>query len=85
MTKSVQIGSKPSAVDRWVAREDGPAKADLFTARLTIDVTPALRARIKLAAFGRGLTVAEMLRAILEREFQERVEPHADSGVTGHE
>ena len=34
-----------------------------FTARLTIDVTPALRGRIKIAAFQRGVTVADMLRA----------------------
>jgi hypothetical protein len=40
-----------------------------FTARLTIDVTPALRGRIKIAAFQRGLTVADMLRALLDREF----------------
>ena len=40
-----------------------------FTARLTIDVTPALRGRIKITAFQRGLTVAEMLRALLDREF----------------
>ena len=39
------------------------------TARLTIDVTPALRGRIKIAAFQRGLTVADMLRALLDREF----------------
>jgi hypothetical protein len=36
---------------------------------LTIDITPQLRGRIKVAAFGRGVTVAEMLRALLEREF----------------
>ena len=40
-----------------------------LTARLTIDVTPALRGRIKIIAFQRGLTVAEMLRALLDREF----------------
>jgi chromosome partitioning protein len=40
-----------------------------FTARLTIDVTPALRGRIKITAFQRGLTVAERLRALLVREF----------------
>jgi hypothetical protein len=43
--------------------------ADLYTARLTIDVTPVLRGRIKVAAFRQGLTVAEMLRALFEREF----------------
>ena len=40
-----------------------------FTAGLTIDVTPALPRRIKIAAFHRGLTVADMLRALLDREF----------------
>jgi chromosome partitioning protein len=40
-----------------------------FTARLTIDVTPELRGRIKIAAFTRGQTVADMLRELLAREF----------------
>jgi chromosome partitioning protein len=40
-----------------------------FSARLTIDVTPALRGRIKVTAFRRGMTVADMLRAMLDREF----------------
>jgi hypothetical protein len=34
-------------------------------------VTPALRARIKIAAFGQGVTVADLLRGLLEREFPE--------------
>ena len=46
-----------------------------FTARLTIDVAPALRGRIKIAAFQRGLTVADMLRALLEGEFPADGEP----------
>jgi bacterioferritin (cytochrome b1) len=45
------------------------AAADGFTARLTIDVTPELRGRIKIAAFRRGQTVADMLRALLAHEF----------------
>jgi hypothetical protein len=32
-------------------------------------VTPALRGRIKVTAFRRGVTVADMLRALLDREF----------------
>jgi hypothetical protein len=40
-----------------------------FTARLTIDVTPDLRARIKIAAFERGVTVAYMLRLLLLKSF----------------
>ena len=39
------------------------------TARLTIDVTQARRGGIKFAAFQRGLAVADMLRALLDREF----------------
>jgi len=66
--------SRPRDPDTWVrapepsATQNG-AKAELFTARLTIDVTPELRGRIKVAAFGRGITVAEMLRDLLTREF----------------
>ena len=44
------------------------AKADRFTARRTIDVTPELRGRIKVAAFQGGITVAEMLRDLLSRK-----------------
>lgn len=46
-------------------------KGDLYTARLTLDVTPAMRARIKVSAFTQGVTVADLLRALLEREFPE--------------
>jgi hypothetical protein len=49
------------------APEPPAAKAVPFTARL--DVTPDLRGRIKIAAFNRGITVAEMLRDLLTREF----------------
>lgn len=41
----------------------------VFTARLTIDVTPDLRARIKITAFERGVTVAYMLRLLLLKTF----------------
>jgi hypothetical protein len=69
VSKRTPIGSRPNP-ERWIAARDGAApRTDLYTARLTIDVMPALRTRIKLAAFSRGVTVAEMLRAILEREF----------------
>jgi len=64
------FAARPSAPDAWVrAPEAASRPADAYTARLTIDVTPALRGRIKITAFERGITVAEMLRALLEREF----------------
>ncbi|WP_296560765.1 chromosome partitioning protein ParB [Pigmentiphaga sp.] len=70
------IGRRPAAdpASAWVRQAEIPgaaAKAPVYTARLTIDVTPALRGRIKVAAFQRGLTVADMLRELLEREFGE--------------
>jgi hypothetical protein len=49
----------------------GIARASPYTARLTIDVTPQLRNRIKLAALRRSVTAADMLRELLEREFPE--------------
>lgn len=69
------FAERPSDPETWVrAPEPAPsnaAKADCFTARLTIDVTPELRGRIKVEAFRRGMTVAEMLRELLGREFPE--------------
>jgi hypothetical protein len=73
--KRVLLGDKPesgAAAESWVktgkARGDG-ANTNSLTARLTIDVTPELRGRIKIIAFERGVTVAEMLRQLLEREY----------------
>ncbi|OWJ51023.1 chromosome partitioning protein ParB [Pseudomonas aeruginosa] len=74
--KRIAIGARPPAnphAEAWVRQGEADAlnKGDLYTARLTLDVTPALRARIKIAAFGQGVTVAELLRGLLEREFPE--------------
>jgi hypothetical protein len=66
------FASRPGDPDAWVrAPEPSPASRpqEDFSARLTIDVTPALRGRIKVTAFRRGMTVADMLRALLTREF----------------
>jgi hypothetical protein len=70
------FASRPGDADRWIRGADatGGGKeivAGGFTARLTIDVTPALRQRMKLVAVKRGTTVADMLRALFAREFPE--------------
>lgn len=70
------FASRPADPESWVKAPDRPAPrtdpvAD-FTARLTIDVTADMRGRIKIAAFQRGQTVADMLRALFEREFPTR-------------
>lgn len=67
--RASRFASRPSTPDAWVAAEAADAPTPAYTARLTIDITPGLRGRIKVAAFGRGLTVADMLRALLAREF----------------
>jgi hypothetical protein len=48
------------------------ATANLFTARLTIDVTPELCGRIKVPAFERGVTMPNMLRGLLARDFPDK-------------
>ena len=66
------FAARPGDPESWVRAPElaiGRMPNAEFTARLTIDVTPALRGRIKIAAFQRGLTVADMLRALLDREF----------------
>ncbi|ANF23807.1 hypothetical protein [Stutzerimonas stutzeri] len=75
-TKRAVIGARPPAnaeAVAWVRQGDarGVHKADLYTARLTLDISPELRARIKVSAFTQGMTVADLLRGLLEREFPE--------------
>ena len=67
------FAARPGDAESWIKANDAPggrsADVSAFTARLTIDVTPALRGRIKVAAFQRGITVADMLRDLFAREF----------------
>jgi hypothetical protein len=67
------FATRPRNAESWIKSPDpassGAAAGDLYTARLTVDITLALRGRIKIAAFQRGVTVADMLRALLAREF----------------
>jgi hypothetical protein len=68
------FAARPGDAERWIKTPDRAAErvlpaAESFSARLTIDVTADMRGRIKIAAFQRGQTVADMLRALFEREF----------------
>jgi hypothetical protein len=67
------FAARPGDAESWIKARDTSNRRDdepsAFTARLTIDVTPALRGRIKVAAFRRGITVADMLRDLFAREF----------------
>ncbi|MBA1278052.1 MULTISPECIES: chromosome partitioning protein ParB [Pseudomonadaceae] len=75
--KRTPIGVRPHAdphAEAWVRQRDANVvhRRDLYSARLTLDITPALRARIKVSAFTQDMTVAELLRGLLEREFPEK-------------
>jgi hypothetical protein len=67
------FAARPADPERWVKATEPPSARPgdgaAFTARLTIDITPALRGRIKIVAFQRDVTVADMLRDLLAREF----------------
>lgn len=69
------FAARPGDAERWIKASEAPpaergsTKIDAFTARITLDVTPTLRRRLKLAALTRGTSVADMLRALLAREF----------------
>lgn len=67
------FATRPADPDGWIragdARPERDGAATAYSARLTVDITLDLRGRIKIAAFGRGITVAEMLRELLAREF----------------
>ena len=64
------FATRPGAADRWIkaAEPAAPAPLDRFTARLTIDVTPDTRQRLKRAALDRGTTLADLVRALIDRE-----------------
>jgi hypothetical protein len=60
--------------EHWVRKREGSThdysvKPNPHTARLTVDVTPALRGRIKVGAFRAGVTVAELVRGLLAERF----------------
>lgn len=63
--------TRPVDAERWIKAKPAspPDMPDAFSARLTIDVTPAMRRQLKLAAVAQGTSVADMLRALFAREF----------------
>ncbi len=65
-SKRIGIGARPLAdpqAEAWIRQG-----AALDSARLTLNVTSSLHTRIKLTAFERGVTMAEMLREVLKQQ-----------------
>jgi len=72
---NLSVKTPARIADAWVEKgtrltsaEELP-RSQTHTARLTLDITPALHKTIKLAAISQGVTVAELLRVLLDREF----------------
>jgi hypothetical protein len=92
---SVRIGkrafaARPGEADTWVRTREAPSsresEASLFTARLTVDVTPGRRGRIKITAFQRGQTVADMAHASCSRaNFPTKMEPPNERQRSGRQ
>lgn len=78
-------GANESSTEAWIRAGEtsrhrtGRLKGELYSARISLDITPALRGRIKIAAFRRGLTVVQLLRELLEREFPKANVPRETS------
>ncbi|NYZ16929.1 chromosome partitioning protein ParB [Azospirillum sp. RWY-5-1] len=71
MSGPIGFGARPTTPDAWVRDGKPQPRAEIHTARLTVDITPELRGRIKVAAFRKGVTMAALLRALLEDRFPE--------------
>jgi hypothetical protein len=69
------FAARPRDAESWIwtpaPTSSVGVTASLYTAPLTVDTTSALRGRIEIAAFQRRVTVADMRRDLLAREFPE--------------
>lgn len=75
----MSIKSLPPASE-WVygrseaGQPDRGHKGDRYTARLTTDITPELRHRLKIYAISHRVTVAAVVREVLELVFADEQE-----------
>lgn len=66
------FAARPRSADAWITATEArapQARRNANTARLTIDVAPQLRQRLKLAALQRGTTLADLVRDLLVQAF----------------
>ncbi len=76
--KKVEFSKKPSKdnsltteVEHWVATRDLPEAEPEKMKRLTLDIPQRLHKAIKHRATEEGVTMAELLRALLEQKYGE--------------
>jgi hypothetical protein len=68
------FAARPSDAEAWVRSSKSTTSKEQqegrsFHRKTDDRLSPGLRARIKVAAFQRGITVADMLRDLLSRQF----------------
>ena len=76
--KKVEFGKKPSKgnsstaeLENWVAARDLPEPEPEKMKRLTLDIPQRLHKAIKHRATEEGVTMADLLRALLEEKYGE--------------
>lgn len=80
--KKVSIGKKPGTqdlpigIEEWVANREGLQEAEQSTGnqpekmkRLTLDIPEGLHRAIKRKAVDEGVTMADLLRSLLEQHY----------------
>lgn len=83
MSKRITMSAraKPKAeIDKWVeTREPVVAKTPTVKPkRLTIDIDPGLHKKLKMSCVNREIQIADLLRALIERELDNQKLPFAD-------
>ena len=70
MAKKISIPTKPDTeqAEQWVHKEKTKAPTGNMK-RLTLDIPEDLHRKIKLKAVQEGRTIADMLRAVLDAEY----------------
>lgn len=67
------FAARPASAEDWIsaAEPSVPHASDAGSdcALPAVDITPALRGRIEIAAFRRGVTAADMLRVLFTDDF----------------
>ncbi|WP_430450736.1 plasmid partition protein ParG [Rhodopirellula europaea] len=73
MSKKITMTARPKAkakIDKWVETRE-PAVAEkpvVKQKRLTIDIDPSLHTELKVSCAKRGIQIADLLRALIERD-----------------
>ena len=57
-------------------------KREIYTARLTVDITPELRRKLRAVALQADCTMSVMVRRLLEAQLKDQPDPGAPADIT---